>query len=183
MLNTIHLRKKNVILYWIRNLINLQCIRTEKWIIHCHTGKKSAMRSHRGTEIPPIGNMLGTLPCAPSVKFIVHIGNSRNRARCQRLLIFLTTTQQSRFLSWCPYGVSKQIVQACYFIEHLLSLYDFLFDSIYRSNLPNISISAIVFLELWKRKQAVIAWEWDLTKFEEDEPLRPQYEAKVKTTR
>ena len=47
----------------------------------------------------------------------------------------------------------------------------------------NIFISAVVFLELWKRKQAVIAWEWDLTKFEEDEPLRPQYEAKVKTTR
>ena len=43
--------------------------------------------------------------------------------------------------------------------------------------------TAVVFLELWSRKQAVIAWQWDLTKFEEDEPLRPQYEAKVQTSR
>jgi len=46
-----------------------------------------------------------------------------------------------------------------------------------------MSIWAVVFLELWTRKQAVIAWQWDLTKFEEDEPLRPQYEAKVQTKR
>ena len=63
------------------------------------------------------------------------------------------------------------------------TMYNLVFNLTYCSNLPNIFTSAIVFLELWKRKQAVIAWEWDLTKFEEDEPLRPQYEAKVKTTR
>ena len=40
-----------------------------------------------------------------------------------------------------------------------------------------------MFLELWKRRQAVIAWEWDLTNFEEEEQTRPEYEAKVKTTR
>ena len=46
-----------------------------------------------------------------------------------------------------------------------------------------LSFVAVVFLELWTRKQAVIAWQWDLTKFEEDEPLRPQYEATVQTKR
>ena len=29
----------------------------------------------------------------------------------------------------------------------------------------------------------MIAWEWDLTNFEEEEQTRPEYESKVKTTR
>ena len=44
-------------------------------------------------------------------------------------------------------------------------------------------IAAVIFLEFWKREQAVIGWEWDLDEFEEEEPLRPKYERKVKTTR
>ena len=28
--------------------------------------------------------------------------------------------------------------------------------------------TATSFMEFWKRRQAVIAWEWDLTNFEED---------------
>ena len=46
-----------------------------------------------------------------------------------------------------------------------------------------MSFWATGFLEMWKRKQAVIAWEWDLTNFEEEEQMRPEYEASVKTTR
>ena len=45
------------------------------------------------------------------------------------------------------------------------------------------SFLAVIFLEFWKRKQAIIAWEWDLVSVEEDELPLPQYEAKVKTTR
>ncbi|CAG0886851.1 unnamed protein product [Darwinula stevensoni] len=42
---------------------------------------------------------------------------------------------------------------------------------------------ATMFLELWKRKQSIVAWEWDLDGFEEEEDARPEYEVKVKTTR
>ena len=31
---------------------------------------------------------------------------------------------------------------------------------------------------MWKRKQAVIAWEWDLESFEEEEQPMPEYVAK-----
>ena len=40
-----------------------------------------------------------------------------------------------------------------------------------------------MFLELWKRRQAVLQWEWDLENYEEEEEVRPQFHAKVKTTR
>ncbi|XP_076035437.1 anoctamin-5-like [Oratosquilla oratoria] len=46
-----------------------------------------------------------------------------------------------------------------------------------------MSFWATMFLELWKRKQAVIQWQWDLEYFEEEEDLRPEFEEKVKTTR
>lgn len=42
-------------------------------------------------------------------------------------------------------------------------------------------IAATTFLELWKRKQAVVAWEWDLQNVEEDEEPRPEFEASVNT--
>ncbi|CAG0886852.1 unnamed protein product [Darwinula stevensoni] len=38
---------------------------------------------------------------------------------------------------------------------------------------------ATMYLELWKRKQSIIAWEWDLDGFEEEEDARPEFEAKV----
>ena len=43
--------------------------------------------------------------------------------------------------------------------------------------------AATSFIEFWKRRQAVIAWEWDLTNFEDEEQTRPEYETNVKTTR
>ncbi|PSN52662.1 hypothetical protein C0J52_06028 [Blattella germanica] len=36
---------------------------------------------------------------------------------------------------------------------------------------------------LWKRRQAVIVWEWDLQHVEEDEEPRPEFETSVKTFR
>uniref|UniRef100_A0A915JIL9 Anoctamin n=1 Tax=Romanomermis culicivorax TaxID=13658 RepID=A0A915JIL9_ROMCU len=45
-----------------------------------------------------------------------------------------------------------------------------------------MSIWATLFLEFWKRRQAVLAWDWDLTDFElEEDVIRPEYEAGVKT--
>lgn len=36
---------------------------------------------------------------------------------------------------------------------------------------------------MWKRRQAVLAWEWDLQNGENDEEPRPEFEASVKTFR
>ena len=38
-----------------------------------------------------------------------------------------------------------------------------------------ICIWGTVFLELWKRKNAVLAYEWDVHDFEDIEPDRPEY--------
>lgn len=46
-----------------------------------------------------------------------------------------------------------------------------------------MSIWATMFLELWKRKQSIIAWEWDLAGSEHDEEPRPEFETSVKTYR
>lgn len=46
-----------------------------------------------------------------------------------------------------------------------------------------MSFWATTFLELWKRRQAVIVWEWDLQNAEYDEEPRPEFESSVKTFR
>ena len=40
-----------------------------------------------------------------------------------------------------------------------------------------------MFLELWKRRQSVLQWQWDLENYEEEEEVRPEFQARVKTTR
>lgn len=40
-----------------------------------------------------------------------------------------------------------------------------------------------MYLELWKRQQSIIVWEWDLQLVEEDEEPRPEFETSVKTFR
>lgn len=46
-----------------------------------------------------------------------------------------------------------------------------------------IFFPATTYLELWKRQQSVIIWEWDLQNVEEDEEPRPEFETSVKTFR
>ena len=46
-----------------------------------------------------------------------------------------------------------------------------------------LNFAATMFLEIWRRKQAVVAWEWDLRDYEDYQHTRPEFEAKVKTTR
>ncbi|CAG9131758.1 unnamed protein product [Plutella xylostella] len=46
-----------------------------------------------------------------------------------------------------------------------------------------MSFWATTFLELWKRKQSVLRWEWDLGSVDQDEDPRPEFEASVKTFR
>ena len=38
-------------------------------------------------------------------------------------------------------------------------------------------------MELWKRRQAVLAWEWDLEMDDQEEQTRPEFEAEVQTRR
>lgn len=38
-------------------------------------------------------------------------------------------------------------------------------------------------LKLWKRKQSMVVWEWDLHNVENDEEPRPEFETSVKTFR
>lgn len=42
---------------------------------------------------------------------------------------------------------------------------------------------ATTFLELWRRKQALIVWEWDLQNIESDEENRPEFETSAKNFR
>ncbi|KAF9797804.1 hypothetical protein SFRURICE_017999 [Spodoptera frugiperda] len=46
-----------------------------------------------------------------------------------------------------------------------------------------MSFWATTFLELWKRKQSVLRWEWDMGGVDQDEDPRPEFEASVKTFR
>ncbi|XP_036326265.1 anoctamin-5 [Rhagoletis pomonella] len=46
-----------------------------------------------------------------------------------------------------------------------------------------MSFWATTFLELWKRKQSVLVWEWDLHNVESDEENRPEFETNATTFR
>ena len=39
------------------------------------------------------------------------------------------------------------------------------------------------FIEMWKRQQAILKWEWDMTDVEEEDEIRPEYMLNVKTRR
>ncbi|XP_049855202.1 anoctamin-4-like [Schistocerca gregaria] len=76
----------------------------------------------------------------------------------------------------CPF---TRLYQSCTFAK-LTYLFDnpaTVFFAIF------MSFWATTFLELWKRRQAVIVWEWDLQNAEEDEEPRPEFETSVKTFR
>lgn len=36
---------------------------------------------------------------------------------------------------------------------------------------------------MWKRRQAILKWEWDLSEDEDVEEIRPEFEANVKSKR
>ena len=46
-----------------------------------------------------------------------------------------------------------------------------------------MTVWATTFLEMWKRRQAILKWEWDLSDNEDVEEIRPQFEANVKSRR
>ncbi|XKL65383.1 hypothetical protein PGB90_008803 [Kerria lacca] len=62
--------------------------------------------------------------------------------------------------------ILPSIVGLCCFIYGLSTM-----DS--KENIPRFPT---LFLELWKRKQALIAWQWDLHTLNEDDDTRPEYD-------
>jgi len=46
-----------------------------------------------------------------------------------------------------------------------------------------MSLWAALFVEIWKRRQSIIAWKWDLEMDDIEEQTRPEYETTVKSTR
>lgn len=82
-------------------------------------------------------------------------------------LIYSTIHQQYFLQFLCHFGVT-----------HILSNH-----SEQCSLLFEFFLLATTFLELWKRKQSVIKWEWDLQNIESDEENRPEFETSVKTFR
>ncbi|XP_058065687.1 anoctamin-4 [Anopheles bellator] len=76
----------------------------------------------------------------------------------------------------CSY---QQLHDSCFFAQ-LTYLFDnpsTVFFAIF------MSFWATTFLELWKRKQSVLVWEWDLQNIENEEDMRPEFETTVKTFR
>ena len=78
--------------------------------------------------------------------------------------------------SICPefpeYGPIRPLHESC----HLYNV-AYLFDN----DLTVIfalfmSLWATVFMELWKRRQSVMVWEWDLEMDEQEEQTRPEFE-------
>ncbi|XP_038111835.1 anoctamin-4 isoform X2 [Culex quinquefasciatus] len=76
----------------------------------------------------------------------------------------------------CSY---QQLSESCLFAQ-LTYLFDnpsTVFFAIF------MSFWATTFLEMWKRKQSVLVWEWDLQNIENEEDMRPEFETSVKTFR
>ena len=44
-------------------------------------------------------------------------------------------------------------------------------------------VLATTFLEMWKRREAILKWEWDLTDNVDAAEVRPEFEAEVKGKR
>ena len=58
------------------------------------------------------------------------------------------------------------------------SLYNvaYLFDNDLTVIYALMSLWAAVFMEMWKRRQSVMVWEWDLEMDEQEEQTRPEFE-------
>ena len=77
---------------------------------------------------------------------------------------------------FCGYS---SIVNSCF-----LSRITYLFDN-YSTVLWSIfmTVWATTYLEMWKRRQAILKWEWDLSDNEDVEEIRPEFESNVKSRR
>ena len=77
---------------------------------------------------------------------------------------------------FCGYS---SVVNSCF-----LSRITYLFDN-YSTVLWSIfmTVWATTYLEMWKRRQAILKWEWDLSDNEDVEEIRPEFESNVKSRR
>ncbi|KAI1883858.1 hypothetical protein AGOR_G00236360 [Albula goreensis] len=73
---------------------------------------------------------------------------------------------------YCPY---MRLSDSCFYakVTHLFDNGATVFFAVF------MAVWATVFLEFWKRRRAVLAYDWDLVDWEEEEEeIRPQFEAK-----
>ena len=77
----------------------------------------------------------------------------------------------------CRWPAPKSIFSRV--VEVALSILDLVKDAFDNDATPwyaiTICLWSTVFLELWKRKNAVLAYEWDVDQFEDTEPDRPEF--------
>lgn len=91
----------------------------------------------------------------------------------------LTTVWHLTLDWWYAFGVSQPwkklvgFIILLYFIFFAAAWY---FQSrIFNLFLSKINILGTIFLELWKRENAELAYEWDVEQFELNEPDRPEF--------
>ncbi|CAG0899228.1 unnamed protein product [Darwinula stevensoni] len=76
----------------------------------------------------------------------------------------------------CPF---KKLKESCFY-----SKITFVFDHEATMIFSVImSVWATMFLKFWKRKQAVLDWNWDIEHLKDEEEPRPEYKAKAKEIR
>ena len=47
----------------------------------------------------------------------------------------------------------------------------------------HLHTTGTIFFELWRRKQEILKWEWDLQEEEDMDEPRPEFERDIRTTR
>ena len=91
---------------------------------------------------------------------------------------------------WCDF---RQLNESCYlynvsylFDNELTVVFAFVMSvwgEFTGESSADCHLVATLFVELWKRRQAVLAWEWDLEMDDQEEQTRPEFEAEVRTRR
>ena len=120
---------------------------------------------------------------------IVIIGLLKIRVTFQELPMYLIIILLYFLQYLCPVGVSmyyKQEPSINDVTRHTLQgdadvIYGWL--HINSKDPINFFVLATTFLEMWKRREAILKWEWDLTDNVDAAEVRPEFEAEVKGKR
>ena len=157
---------------------------------HCTPSANSYFEIYFRFDMCPGGNVSNTIMCPDCMKYcpywklqdsctlskVAYLADNYGTIAFSILMAFWGNSAPSIIKTLLTLDFKNMLVNFCVSGDiHLIFLEI--------SNWHLSCFSAVLFQEFWKRKQSVIAWEWDLNKFEEEEQLRPEYERKVKTTR
>ena len=148
------------------------------WILH----KNAYFPIHHGCYLLHFRRSDHFQPIKPNkVKTFLTYTDTQNHHNCYSIEI--CDDNYTSNLQICPecdsYCTYTDLVNSCF-----LSRITYLFDN-YSTVLWSIfmTVWATTYLEMWKRRQAILKWEWDLSDNEDVEEIRPQFEANVKSRR